>query len=220
MAAAALPAALPLAVVSAGFWGPDADTLAHLRAHVLPRVAGNTALLVAGVVAGAGTLGTALAWLVAVFEFPGRRLFSWALLLPMAIPGYVMAFVYIGLFDYAGPVQSALRAWLGGGMMLPPIRSAGGVILVMTLTLYPYVYLIARTAFLTQGRRALEVGRSLGLSAACCWWRWRPWPTSAPWPPSTTTPSPPPSIRPGSRCFRSTPPCIWPPSWCCRCSRR
>jgi iron(III) transport system permease protein len=166
MAAAALPAALPLAVVSAGFWGPDADTLAHLRAHVLPRVAGNTALLVAGVVAGAGTLGTALAWLVAVFEFPGRRLFSWALLLPMAIPGYVMAFVYIGLFDYAGPVQSALRAWLGGGMMLPPIRSAGGVILVMTLTLYPYVYLIARTAFLTQGRRALEVGRSLGLSPA------------------------------------------------------
>lgn len=164
MAAVAVPAALPLAAVAAGFWGADADTLAHLQAHVLPRVAANTALLVVGVATGAGVLGTGLAWLVAVFDFPGRRLFSWALLLPMAIPGYVMAFVYIGLLDYAGPVQSALRGWFGGGAMLPPIRSAGGVVLVMILTLYPYVYLIARNAFLTQGRRALEVGRSLGLS--------------------------------------------------------
>lgn len=166
MAVIALPAVLPLAAVATGFWGPDGDVVAHLREHVLPRVAVNTAILVTGVVVGAGLLGTSLAWLVAVFDFPGRRLFSWALLLPMAVPGYVMAFVYIGLLDYAGPVQSALRDWLGEGAALPPIRSTGGVIAVMTLTLYPYVYLIARNAFLTQGRRALEVGRSLGLSPA------------------------------------------------------
>lgn len=164
IAALALPTFIPIIAVFSGAWHGDAQLLSHLYEFVLPRVALNTVWLVLGVALLAGTLGTTLAWLVAVYEFPGRRHFSWALLLPMAVPGYVMAFVFIGLFEYAGPVQSFLRAQLGGGTWLPPIRSVGGVILVMSLTLYPYVYLIARNAFLTQGRHALEVGLSLGLS--------------------------------------------------------
>lgn len=161
----ALPAGLPIVIVLLHFGSAEPGVLAHLNGQVLPRVLGNTLWLVAGVAIGAGLLGTAAAWLVAVYDFPGRGLFAWALLLPMAVPGYVMAFVAIGLLDYAGPVQSALRAWLGPQAGLPPIRSYGGVVLVMSLVLYPYVYLIARNAFATQGRRALEVGASLGLGA-------------------------------------------------------
>ena len=85
-------------------------------------------------------------------------------MLPLAMPAYVAAFVMIGLFDFTGPVQSLLRAWFGSSTWFPPIRSVGGVILVLSLTLYPYVYLLARNAFMTQGKRALEVGQSLGLS--------------------------------------------------------
>lgn len=165
-AAAALPALLPLVSVAAGFLDADPAVLEHLRRHVLPRVSLNTLWLVTGVVSGATVLGSLLAWLVAVHEFPGRRFFGWALLLPMAVPGYVMAFVYIGLLDYAGPVQGWLREAFGPGAGLPPIRSTGGVIAVMTLTLYPYVYLISRGAFASMGRRCLEAGQSLGLSRA------------------------------------------------------
>ncbi|HSD59640.1 MAG TPA: iron ABC transporter permease, partial [Burkholderiales bacterium] len=105
-----------------------------------------------------------LAWLTAVCEFPGRRFFSWALLLPLAIPAYVSGFVFISLLDFSGPVQSALREWLGPGIWFPKVRGRLGVIVVMVLALYPYVYLLARNAFLTQGRRALEAAQSLGLS--------------------------------------------------------
>lgn len=164
LAVLALPTLVPVVAVFGGAFNADPELLRHLHQYVLPRVALNTLYLVTGVTLLAGVLGTTLAWLVAVYEFPGRRHFSWALLLPMAVPGYVMAFVFIGLFEYAGPVQTQLRELLGKGAWLPPIRSTGGVILVMSLTLYPYVYLIARNAFLTQGRHALEVGLSLGLS--------------------------------------------------------
>lgn len=176
----ALPALLPVFAVFAGAMNADPELLAHLQQYVLARVAWNTLWLVAGVTLVAGSLGTALAWLIAVYDFPGRRQFAWALLLPMAVPGYVMAFVFIGLFEYAGPVQSLLRDIFGQAIGLPAIRSTGGVILVMSLTLYPYVYLIARNAFETQGRRALEVGQSLGLSRPRAFFRValplaRPW---------------------------------------------
>ena len=105
-------------------------------------------------------LGVSLAWLTAVCEFPGSRLFSWALLLPLAIPAYVTAFVAIGLLDFTGPVQTLAREWWGP-VDFPDIRSRGGVIAVMVLALYPYVYLITRNAFLTQGKRALEAAQSL-----------------------------------------------------------
>jgi iron(III) transport system permease protein len=164
---AAIAVALPMiAIVIAvvqGAAGADAELWAHLREHVLGRVALNTVILVAGVVALAMALGTSLAWLTAACDFPGRSFLSWALLLPMAMPAYVLAFVAVATLDYAGAVPSALRGWLGPELWLPPIRSAGGVILVLTLAGYPYVYLMARGAFMTHGARALEAAQSLGL---------------------------------------------------------
>jgi iron(III) transport system permease protein len=155
---------VPLLVVLASVFSPELAIWQHLRQHVLPDLLINTFWLVLGVGVGCGVLGVSLAWLTAVCEFPGRRFFTWALMLPLAMPAYVAAFVNIGLFDFTGPVQTLLRDWFGADAWFPPIRSRGGVIVVMTLTLYPYVYLLARNAFMTQGRRALEVGQSLGLS--------------------------------------------------------
>lgn len=159
----ALPVALPVVVVFGSVFVPDPDTWRHLLDYVLAEVLVNTLWLVVGVAVVAGLIGTSLAWLTAVTEFPGRRFFSWALMLPIAVPGYVMAFVAIGLLDYSGPLQSMLRELTGGNFSLPAVRGRAGVIGAMSLVLYPYVYLIARNAFLTQGTRALEVGQSLGL---------------------------------------------------------
>lgn len=160
----ALPVLLPILVVLGSVLVPDPGTWSHLLEHVLAEVLVNTLWLVAGVALITAVLGTSLAWLTAATDFPGRSVFAWALMLPIAVPGYVMAFVVIGLLDFAGPLQSGLRELFGPGASLPSIRGRGGVILVMSLVLYPYVYLVARNAFLTQGARALEVGQSLGLS--------------------------------------------------------
>jgi len=154
---------VPVAVTFSAFAHVEGDILAHLTEFVLPELLANTGWLVLGVGIGVSVLGVSLAWLVAMCEFPGRRLFDWALLLPLALPAYVTAFVAIGLLDFTGPLQTALREAFGP-MKLPEIRSRGGVILVMTLALYPYVYLIARNAFATQGAIALEAAQSLGLS--------------------------------------------------------
>lgn len=164
---AASVAALPgvvLVALALGALGGDPEAMSHLLTHVVPGVLTNTLVLVVGVAVVAGLLGTSLAWLITTCDFPWRGFFSWALLLPMAIPAYVLAFVAIAGLDYAGPVQSALRRVFDTTLHLPPIRSTGGVILVMSLALYPYVYLLARGAFATQGRRALEVAASLGLT--------------------------------------------------------
>ncbi len=161
----AVPALLSLGVVVFSWLHPDAQILKHLLQFVLPRVTVNTLLLVSGVAIMTALIGVSLGWLTAVYDFPGKRFFTWALLLPMAMPGYVIAFVFIGLFEYAGPVQTLLREWFGAAAAIPPIRSRGGVILVMSLALYPYVYLLARNAFLTQGRQSIEVAQSLGLTA-------------------------------------------------------
>jgi iron(III) transport system permease protein len=131
--------------------------------HVLPRVAWNTALLLLIVGSATAILGTGLAWLVAGHDFPGRSVFTWALLLPLAVPGYVLAVVFAGALDYAGPLQSWLRAATQSPLHLPPIRSLGGAALVLTLCLYPYVYMLARVAFESAGARALEAAQSLGL---------------------------------------------------------
>jgi iron(III) transport system permease protein len=164
---AAAVAALPLAVLASlivGAFGAPAADMRHLFEHVVPGVLVNTLVLVVGVTALAGVIGTALAWLVSAHDFPLRGVFAWALLLPMAIPAYVLAFVAVAGLDFSGPVQTWLRGVFGSDLRLPPIRSTGGVILVMSLALYPYVYLLARGAFATQGRRALEVAASLGLT--------------------------------------------------------
>ncbi len=160
----ALPTLAALTAIVLSLLQPDAETLHHLRRFVLPRVTFNTITLALGVAVLAGTLGVSLAWLTAMHRFPGQRFFAWALVLPMAMPGYVMAFVAIGLLEYSGPVQTLMRALFGDAAGLPPVRSRAGVIVVMSLALYPYVYLLARNAFLTLGAQALEVGQSLGYS--------------------------------------------------------
>src|SRR3569623_204865 len=154
---------VPVVVTFSSFAQVDGDILAHLTEFVLPELVGNTLWLLLGVGIGVSVLGVSLAWLTAMCDFPGRRLFDWALLLPLALPAYVTAFVAIGLLDFTGPLQTWLReSW--GITGLPEIRSRGGVILVMSLALYPYVYLIAKNAFATQGAIALEAAQSLGLS--------------------------------------------------------
>jgi iron(III) transport system permease protein len=158
----ALPMVAVLAAVFSGATGADPALWAHLREHVLARVTANTAVLVVGVVAIAALLGTSLAWLTAACEFPGRGFFAWALLLPMAMPAYVLAFVAVATLDYAGAVPTALRAVFGPDFSWPAIRSTGGVIAVLGLASYPYVYLMARGAFLTHGSRSLEAAQSLG----------------------------------------------------------
>ncbi|MGE8355820.1 MAG: ABC transporter permease, partial [Microvirgula sp.] len=152
---------LPIAVILSSFAAIDRDIWSHLGEFVLPRLLGNTAILLGGVGAGVLLLGVPLAWLVAVHDFPGRRFFAWALMLPMAMPAYVLAFAMVGLLDFTGPLQTQWRELAGGPVRFPPIRSIGGVVLVMSLALYPYVYLLARNAFATQGRRALEAAASL-----------------------------------------------------------
>lgn len=154
---------LPVAVTFSAFAHVEGDILAHLAEFVLPELVANTLWLVLGVGVGVSVLGVSLAWLVALHDFPGRRLFDWALLLPLALPAYVTAFVAIALLDFTGPLQTWLRdGW--GITGLPEIRSRGGIILVMSLALYPYVYLIAKNAFATQGAIALEAAQSLGYS--------------------------------------------------------
>jgi iron(III) transport system permease protein len=158
----ALPMAAVLVAIVQGATGADPALWAHLREYVLPGVIANTLVLVAGVVVLALALGTSLAWLTAACEFPGRRFFAWALYLPMAVPAYVLAFVAVATLDYAGAVPTALRDWFGSRVPSLPIRSTGGVIAVLGLAGYPYVYLMARGAFMTHGARVLEAAQSLG----------------------------------------------------------
>ena len=160
----ALLVLVPLTVLAFAWIEPAWDIWKHLRENLLSRLILNTLILVVGVFAGTLLLGVSLAWLTGACDFPGRRFFSWALLLPLAMPTYVLAFVTLGIFDFSGPVQTTLREWLGRGIWFPDMRSAGGVILVMSLALYPYIYLLSRNAFRTQGKRALEAAQILGCS--------------------------------------------------------
>jgi iron(III) transport system permease protein len=159
----AAPALLPLLTAVLAWATPAGEVWQHQMQYVLPRVAWNTTLLLLIVGSATALLGTGLAWLVAGHDFPGRSVFTWALLLPLAVPGYVLAVVFAGALDYAGPLQSWLRATMHEPLRLPPIRSLGGAALVLTLCLYPYVYMLARVAFESAGARALEAAQSLGL---------------------------------------------------------
>jgi iron(III) transport system permease protein len=156
---------VPLAVIVASWVSIDAEIWGHLASTTLPELLVNTAILVVGVGAGTVALGVSLAWLTTTCDFPGRRWLDWALMLPFALPAYVLAFVFLGAMDFSGPVQAGLRALFG----LPSnwaleVRNAGGVVFVMTLVLYPYVYMLARVAFVGQGGNTFEAARSLGLS--------------------------------------------------------
>ncbi len=128
---------LPLSVLLLSWHEVDREIWSHLWETQMPRLLGNTLTLVAGVSIGVTLLGVSLAWLTALCEFPGRRWLDWALMLPFAIPAYVLAFVFIGLLDFAGPVQSLAREWFGSGIRFPRVRSTGGVIVVLVLVFYP-----------------------------------------------------------------------------------
>lgn len=160
----ALLTAVPLLVVAGYFLSPQPAVWEHLSQYVLPRVLANTGMLMVCVALGVLAVGLPLAWLTAVCEFPGRRFFSWALMLPLAIPAYVLAFVHVGLLDYSGPVQTWFRQHVGE-LPFPNVRtSLWALTAVLVMAFYPYVYLLARNAFQTQGRRAMEAAQTLGLT--------------------------------------------------------
>ncbi len=152
IAVAALVVA-PLLVLPASFVGQDA-ALDQIGASLLPEALRASLVLAAGVGAGTLVLGGGLAALVSFYDFPGRRWLDWALVLPLAMPAYVLVYVLLGQYDESGPF----------GGRLPEVRSTAGAIAVLTVVLYPYVYVLARGAFLGQSRQALEAARTLGLS--------------------------------------------------------
>ncbi len=159
----ALVAAAPLIVALLSLFAETGDVWQHLARYVLPRALANTLLLAVGVATLTLLLGVSLAWFVATCEFPGRRFFAWALLLPMAMPGYVLGFALAAIFEYTGPLQTAWRALVGDALPFPDVGAAGASILTLSLVLYPYVYLVTRQAFATQGVRGIEVAQSCGL---------------------------------------------------------
>ena len=161
----ALLLALPILAVVASVLQPTGDTWHHLAATVLPGYVANTALLLALVACGVMSIGVTAAWLVANYRFPGSRVLEWALMLPLAMPAYVMAYAYTDWLQFTGPVQTWLRASFGWGpreYWFPEVRSIGGAALIFSAVFYPYVYLLARAAFLEQAAGVIEAGRSLG----------------------------------------------------------
>ena len=160
-------AGLPVASVGLNiFVGGTSATWSHLAQTVLPEYIANSLLLCVGVGLGVALLGVTTAWLTAMHDFPGRRFFEWALVLPLAMPAYVMAYVYTDFLQFVGPVQTILResfGWEHGDYWFPDIRTLPGAILMFVCVLYPYVYLLARAAFLERASGMLEAARTLGM---------------------------------------------------------
>ena len=159
---------LPLLAVVWLALTPTENIWPHLISTVLPDYISTTGLLMLGVAVGTSIIGVATAWCVTHLEFTGRSVFIWALLLPFAVPAYVIAYVYTDLLEFAGPVQTALRSLFGWqsarDYYFPSVRSLGGAVLMMVLVLYPYVYLLARSAFTEQSSSLIEAARALGQS--------------------------------------------------------
>ena len=139
----------------------DAEFWRETAAYVLPVAIQQTVLLLAGVAALTAIIGTGTAWIVTVFRFPGRDAFAWLLALPLAIPTYIVAYIYVDLFEALGPVQALVKA-ISGSTWYPEVRSLPGAIVVFSLVLYPYVFLAARAMFQTQSASLFEVARTLG----------------------------------------------------------
>ena len=144
------------------------DTLSHLWGYVLKDYIVSTLLLILGVGVGVLVLGVGNAWIIASYDFPGKKLFEWALILPLAIPTYVMAYLFVDLLQFSGPIQTGLRHMLATESLwfFPDPRSFAGAIWTFSFCLFPYVYLMARTAFLERSRRLIEVSETLGYSPA------------------------------------------------------
>lgn len=166
--------ALPALAVLAQLMVPAGDVWAHLWDTVLPGYVLNTLALAAMSAGGALLIGVGAAWASVMLDFPGRRWLTWALVLPLAAPAYVVAYALADLLQVSGPVQGWLReatGWRVGDYWFPEIHSLTGAGFVFTLTLYPYVYLLARAAFLQQSGAALDVARTLGLGPWRVFWR-------------------------------------------------
>jgi iron(III) transport system permease protein len=162
----ALCAAAPIAALAVVASDATPDLWPFLFAYVLPDALRHTAILLAGVGVLTAILGCTLAWLVSAYEFPGRRVFDWALLLPLAVPTYVVAFAYLDLLHPVGPLQSAVRALAGVSdprdLRFPDIRSSTGAVLLLSVVLYPYVFLAVRAMFRMQAATLFEAARTLG----------------------------------------------------------
>ncbi|MGF1662663.1 MAG: ABC transporter permease [Kineosporiaceae bacterium] len=160
--AAALLVVTPVAFLSVSVLDPSVDVWVQQWRTRLPSQLSRTAGLLGGVAVGTLLLGTGLAWLVSAYRFPGSRVFGWLLVAPLAMPSYVLGFVVLSVAGYTGPVQGAWRAVFGDGAWFPEVRSLGGAVVVFTLVLYPYVYLLARAALADQAGAAYEAARTLG----------------------------------------------------------
>ena len=167
--------ALPFVTLIAQMFAADASGLwLHYASTVLPGYVANSVVLGASVALIASIIGVACAWQIERYRFPLRNFLSWALLLPMAMPAYVAAYALTDFFQFSGPPQTWLRAsfgWVKGDYWFPELVSLPGAITVFSLTLYPYVYLLARTAFAQRGAELFEAARTLGLNARAAWWR-------------------------------------------------
>lgn len=166
---------LPLVALILQALQPDEAVFGHLMATVLPTYVINSLLLIFWVSLGALLLALPCAWLMARCEFVGRRYLQWALLLPLAMPGYIVAYVYTDLLDYAGPVQRSLRSIFGWNSpqdyFFPDIRTLGGAACMLSLVLFPYIYLLARTAFMEQSLSLAHASRIMGCSPWQSFWR-------------------------------------------------
>ncbi|HRF12123.1 MAG: iron ABC transporter permease [Candidatus Accumulibacter phosphatis] len=168
-AAVAALVGLPVASVLTNILsGGTSATWSHLAATVLPDYVANTLVLCLAVALGVIVVGVATAWLTAMHDFPGRRVFEWALVLPMAMPAYVLAYVYTDFLQFVGPLQSFLReffGWSKADYWFPEVRSLAGAVTMFVFVLYPYVYLLTRTTFSERASGMLEASRSLGFGS-------------------------------------------------------
>ncbi len=158
---------LPILIVISSIFGEWSENWSHLYEYVLFDYIYNSSVLVIGVLFFAFILGTTSAWLVTSYQFPGKDLLEWALILPLAIPSYILAYTFTGLFDTYGTVNIMMRDLLSleeNISLFPNVRNLYGAIIVFSFTLYPYVYLVTRSAFLNQSQSMLEAGRLLGLN--------------------------------------------------------
>ena len=166
--AIALLVSIPVLTVAANIFIPSGDIWQHLVSTVLPDYVKNSIWLMLGVGTGVFILGVGSAWLVTMCRFPGSKWFNWMLILPMAVPAYLMAYTYTDFLAYTGPFQTLIRditGWGLGDYYFPNVRSIGGAILMMSFVFFPYVYLLTRAAFLEQSSSLLEASRSLGATS-------------------------------------------------------
>lgn len=156
--------AMPLLMLVFSWGQPQAEVWSHINAHLMPRLIGHTWVMLLVVGVGVAVVGVTMAWLSACCEYPFRKILDPLLVLPLAFPTYVLAFIYLGIWDYSGPVQSQWRAWFGTDPWLfEVLASPFGVLLILILAFYPYVYLLARASFASGGLAAFEASRSLGV---------------------------------------------------------